>query len=92
MLHHVHVLGDVFKWLREQAIQKPRVPKTISSYGLKHVLSKTRKRLSLFTSCLIFSDILQGLHHLHPGGPSLIARHYHLVVVNVDNVPVPVLV
>ena len=45
---------------------------------------------SPFSSCLIFSDILQGLHHLHPGGPGLVARHNHLVIVNVDNVPVHV--
>ena len=41
-------------------------------------------------SCLIFSDNLRSLHHLHPGGSSLVAGHYHLVIVNVDNVPVHV--
>ena len=35
-------------------------------------------------------DILQNLHHLHPGWPSLMCRHNHLVSVNVDNVPVHV--
>ena len=35
-------------------------------------------------------DILQDLHHLHPGGPSLVGRHNHLISVNIDNVPVHV--
>ena len=41
----------------------------------------------LFLACLIFSDILQDLHHLNPGGPSLVVGHNYLVIVKIDNVP-----
>ena len=41
----------------------------------------------IFLACLIFSDILQDLHHLNPGGPSLVVWHNDLVGVKIDNVP-----
>ena len=40
----------------------------------------------LFLACLIFCDILQDLHHLNPGGPSLVIWHNYLVIVKIDNV------